>query len=148
MREFPQVSERPPGISSTNVTNELARAVQAMAPVILGGQVPQPRVGQCVAVWVKVTGDATGGGKYNGRIVTRGAAAPNLSSNLSEADLGTLPSNDNCYVFNAAEVGKTTHDLTAGTPVARMFPGIYTGYAHTDGRPFIRISGYDWVECA
>jgi hypothetical protein len=40
-KQIPSVSERPAGkIPSTNVTNELARAVQAMAPSIAGGQIP------------------------------------------------------------------------------------------------------------
>jgi hypothetical protein len=46
MREFPSVSERPAGgIPTTNVTNELARAVSAMAPIIEGGQWFPPSIG-------------------------------------------------------------------------------------------------------
>ncbi len=99
-------------------------------------------------VWVKVTGNATGGGKYNGKIVTRGATAPDLSTGLAEGDFGTIPSANNCYILNSAEVGKSTHDLTSGTPIATMFPGVRTGQNHTDGLPFIRINGNDWEACA
>jgi hypothetical protein len=99
------------------------------------------------SVLVKVTGDCTGGGKYNGRILSTGAASPDLTTTLAEADFGTVPSADNCYVLNSAEVGQSTHDLTSGTPITKVFVGSITGYLHTDGKPFIRINGNDWKAC-
>jgi hypothetical protein len=98
--------------------------------------------------WVKVTGALGGGGKYTGRMITFGASAPNLTSTVAETDFGTIPTADDCYILNAAEVGKLTHDLTNGTPVTKMFIGMLTGYTHTDGKPFIRITGLDWETCA
>ena len=45
MKAIPTIRERPGGkIPTTTVTNEHARAINAMAPMILGGQVLPPRV--------------------------------------------------------------------------------------------------------
>jgi hypothetical protein len=112
-----------------------------------GGRVISLEAPQAI-VWVKVTGNASGGGKYTGRILTTGAARPTLTGNVAENDFGKVPTADDCYILNAAEVGQSTHDLTFASVITKMFPGMHTGYTHTDGKPFIRISGVDWETCA
>lgn len=117
-------------------------------PVDLRGRERPRRERTSSVVWVKVTGNASGGGKYNGRIITeRAASVPTLTGNVAEIDFGVIPPADDCYILNSSEVGKSTHDLTAGTPVTKMFVGIRTGHLHTDGKPFIRIAGFDWLNC-
>lgn len=52
MREIPSVHERPAGFPTTSVTNELARAVQAMSPLLTEGQrQPQP-IGALFDTWL------------------------------------------------------------------------------------------------
>jgi hypothetical protein len=98
-------------------------------------------------VRVKVTTAASGGGKYNGRILKSSQTAVAATGTLAEADLGTVPSSDNCLVLNGAEVGKSTHDLTTGTPVAKVFVGFLIPKWSTDNKLVVVINGMDWEAC-
>jgi hypothetical protein len=64
------------------------------------------------AVRVKITGNATGGGKYTGRTISAATSDVSNSSDLAEGDLGTVASADNCLILNTGEIGESTHDLT------------------------------------
>jgi hypothetical protein len=55
MQQFPEIKDRPDGmIPTTNVTNELARAVRGLAPVIRTGQVEERPWGGINVKWGKV----------------------------------------------------------------------------------------------
>lgn len=97
-------------------------------------------------VKVRVTGDAAGGGKYTGKIWKPVAADPSASTNLGDSDLGTLPDADDCYVFNEAEKGQPTHDLTSGTPISMDFPCTIAP-RKIDDKFVCYINGYDTQEC-
>jgi hypothetical protein len=118
----------------------------------------QPTMDGSSVVWVKVTGDAGGGGVYEG---TYAAAAPeaddlDAGGNVEEAHLGnfTWPTTDGtgpepgeCYIFNAAEFGQSTHDLTDGGQTIKHFQGTFIGYEKNDGKPCFGINGFDVTNC-
>ncbi len=113
------------------------------------GQVTMPPRGQCVRV--KVVSNATGGGKYLGPILNSFEMAQVAETgNLAETELGGVPTVTNLYalILNAAEVGQSTHDLTAGTPVAKVFIGYLLPRRSTTDRLVVVISGYDWLACS
>lgn len=67
-------------------------------------------------IWVKITANETGGGKYQGKSYTHdGTADVAATGNVAESELGTVSATVDCRVLNFAEEGETTHDLTAGT---------------------------------
>jgi hypothetical protein len=69
-------------------------------------------------IWVKITGNETGGGKYTGKSYTHdGTTDVAGTGNLAESELGTLASTVDCRIVNYAEVGAATHDLEAGDVV-------------------------------
>jgi len=98
------------------------------------------------AITFKITGDASGGGKYYGRSFT-GAIGTAATGNLAESDLGTLATADNLLIFNLQELGQSTHELTAGTPKVKYFTGHIKGKAE-DGKTLVWFNGIDAGECA
>ncbi len=92
-------------------------------------------------VVVLITGDCAGNGKYNGKILTS-LAAENFDStvDLSAADMGTPPLDDNCIVANLAEIGGAGHNLTEHFTVQYLF-GSINGNDSVTGRPIV------WVWC-
>lgn len=63
---------------------------------------------------VKVTGNASGGGKFNGRILTGDSTAV-ATGNLSMPEGMTVPAADNALVLSLYENGLSTHDLGINT---------------------------------
>jgi hypothetical protein len=98
-------------------------------------------------VRVKVTGDAAGGGKYTGAILTDSTATPDESGNLTDDDIGTIPETDDALIYNMAEIGVSTHDLTTGTPKQTIFIGYSDGRETADGMLLVVINGFDWENC-
>ncbi len=98
-------------------------------------------------VLVKVTSAASGGGKYNGVFVRAGTASIPASGDLAETEFGTVPTTDSCVILNGAEVGKSTHDLTNGTPVGKIFVGVLLPMRSTTGIYAVAINGIDWENC-
>jgi hypothetical protein len=95
-------------------------------------------------VRVKVSGAASGGGKYSAKIQLPPAARVTATGDLAAADLGT--DGADCYVFNQKEKGKSTHDLTQSPVVVDTFFGyVYT--AADDGKPVVAIDGIDIKDC-
>lgn len=70
------------------------------------------RAGGEGAVLVKITGNSTGGGKYEGKILTSPLASVTASGDLAQADVGELPDTVDALIVNTREVGSTAHDLT------------------------------------
>ncbi len=118
-------------------------------PVNLRGKSLPYRDSAVGVVRVKVVSAASGGGKYNGRILTSNETAVAATGTLAETDLGDVPTSNDCLVLNAAEVGKSTHDLTTGTPVAKVFIGFKLAVPSTASPPLpvIVINGIDWENC-
>ncbi len=65
-------------------------------------------------ITVKITSNASGGGKYNGRSVT-GASTAVASGNLSMPEGMTVAGSDDCLIINYAENGLSTHVLTTSS---------------------------------
>lgn len=97
---------------------------------------------------VKVVSNATGGGKYFGKVWNRPAAQSFSSSgNLAESELGQQATDaPDVLVFNAAESGQSTHDLTTGTPISKVFVARSIGPSADGYRTFV-INGSDWENC-
>lgn len=112
-----------------------------------GGSVNQSGEWEFKWVLVKVVSAAAGGGKYNGRILEHATADIPDAGNLSVSELGTVPSLDNCLVLNPPEIGKSTHDLTTGTPNAQYFWGVVF-HVNSNGTRVVLLTGYDWLNCS
>lgn len=99
-------------------------------------------------VVVKITGNATGGGKYLGKIfrLTRTADIAQ-TGNLAEAEIGTLPSANDAIVVNLTELGLSTHDLTNGTPKVTVYLGKVYHINSADPKYVVVIGGFDWEAC-
>ncbi len=111
----------------------------------LTGQIT-PGLGYSVAL-VKILTAASGGGKYNGVLLrTTNTPAP-ATGTLAETDFGTIDTTANCLVLNSAEVGKSTHDLTTGTPVSKIFVGVLLPHRSTTGLYVVGLNGIDWENC-
>lgn len=65
-------------------------------------------------VIVKITGNASGGGKYTGRILT-GESTAVATGDESQPEGMTVPPENDCLVLNLGEDGSETHALSAGT---------------------------------
>jgi hypothetical protein len=118
----------------------------------------QPTMDGSSVIWVEVTGEAEGGGVYEGIYAAAAPPAENLdaSNNVYEGNFGnfthpttsgTGPEPGECYIFNAAEEGQSTHDLTEGSPIVKRFPGTFLGYEKSDGKPCFGINGLDFANC-
>lgn len=94
-------------------------------------------------VRVKISGSASGGGKYNGNL-WKNPTSVSASGNLSEADLGT--SGNSCLILNVREVGKSTHDLASSAFLPLIFPGQLV-CTNSDGTPVVVIDGFQWEDC-
>lgn len=91
-----------------------------------------------VMVRVKVTSNAAGGGKYNGRILLSATNAVSATGDLAETDIGVSDTQD-ALILNPNEIGRTTHCLTsAGSAV-------YLGYLQpdrsTEGKQVVVLTG-------
>lgn len=109
-----------------------------------------------IATWVKIDGDATGGGVYTGRYLIQGPQTKNLdkTANITSAVVGQFGSDANtgntgaCYVFNEAEENQSTHRITAGTQNRNIFIALYIGREKSDGKPCFGISDLDFASCS
>lgn len=107
-----------------------------------GPQLPSIRL-----LWVKITGNETGGGKYQGKSYTHdGSSDVSASGNVSESELGTLASSVDCRVLNFAEKGASTHDLTAGTPAIDTFL-CHWYRTNSDGIKVCAVVAFDRETC-
>lgn len=98
-------------------------------------------------LWVKITGDETGGGKYQGKSYTHdGTTDVAATGNVAESELGTLSDTVDCRVLNLAEESETTHDLTAGTPEIDTFL-CHWFRTNSDGIKVCAVVAYDRETC-
>lgn len=99
-------------------------------------------------IWVKITGNATGGGKYTGKSRIAGPSSDvSASSSVAESDLGTFAPSNDCLVLNFAEEGESTHDLTAGTPKIDTFL-CHWFRTNSDDKKVCAVVAYDRETCA
>lgn len=99
-------------------------------------------------IWVKITGNETGGGKYQGKSYTHdGTTDVAATGNVAESELGTLASAVDCRVLNFAEEGETTHDLTAGTPEIDTFL-CHWFRTNSDGIKVCAVVAFDRATCS
>jgi hypothetical protein len=98
-------------------------------------------------IWVKITGNETGGGKYQGKSYTHdGTTDVAATGNVAESELGTVASTVDCRVLNYAEEGETTHDLTAGTPENDTFL-CHWYRTNSDGIKVCAVVAFDRETC-
>lgn len=115
----------------------------------------QPQAGKAPVVplrrdtWLKISGNVTGGGKYYGYRMNANTSAGTiaLTGSVAESDLGT-PDTTSVVILNSAELGKTTHALTAGTPVSKYFRGTKLHRKASDGRDVYWIVALDVESCS
>jgi len=93
----------------------------------------------------KVTSNASGGGKYNGKVVY-GASSASASGNLAESDFGTVHTSETILALNVREVGKSTHDVSSSTYLPLVFLGIVIGL-NTSGSIIVAFDGMQWQDC-
>jgi hypothetical protein len=99
-------------------------------------------------IWVKITGNETGGGKYQGKSYAHdGTTDVAATGNVAESELGTVATDVDCRVLNYAEEGETTHDLTAGTPENDTFL-CHWYRTNSDGIKVCAVVAFDRATCA
>jgi hypothetical protein len=99
-------------------------------------------------IWVKITANETGGGKYQGKSYTHdGTTDVAATGNVAESELGTVASAVDCRVLNYAEEGETTHDLTAGTPENDTFL-CHWYRTNSDGIKVCAVVAFDRETCS
>lgn len=116
----------------------------AAHPPSSGHRWPIP-TSQPSTILVKITGNATGGGKYTGIVFTTPAAMAVETGDLSEADLGQA-SGQVALILNVREVGKTTHDLTAGDYLPLVFVGKKLG-VNASGSVVVAVDVVQQEDC-
>lgn len=94
---------------------------------------------------VKITGSASGGGKYTGVRWTRPTTGAAATGNLTEAELGTTAVTA-IRVLNTREVGLATHDLASASFLPLIFPAEFRGIA-ADGAEVWAIDGAQQEDC-
>jgi hypothetical protein len=146
MREIPALRERDSGFPTTNVTNEIVRAVQAMAPIIQTGQAGEPLANRSRYFEVRITSDATGGEIYKGKSLLPPTVAFDPAEDASLEMIGVENAEEDWYLINIQQEGKTTHSLTAGTPVNKTATVYFLG-VHTDGLKYGFIKAIDLEPC-
>jgi hypothetical protein len=117
-----------------NIRGEGCRVVHCNDNIVImvpqQAQVRQTRPGEADTVVIsgKVTSNAAGNGKYNGKSFTDVTADVSASGNLAESDFGTLSSTEDCLILNPVELGSSTtgHDVTA-TANTDKFAIYFTG---------------------
>jgi hypothetical protein len=149
MREIPALRERDSGFPTTNVTNEIVRAVQAMAPIIQTGQAdPQTSPVRAAGAIVRVDSAATAGSAYNITVMLPKSAVATI-------DMSAAGAIDEADIFEAGEVGylingpELTHDVHGITETinGRYFPAVRLTVLAQDGRPIYFATGFGWVLC-
>ncbi len=78
-------------------------------------------------VVVKITSNATGGGKYNGRILRGGNTVSSNMTNTAMPEGLTVLGADDCLCINPAEDGQGTHRLLSGTFLVGLCSGASNG---------------------
>jgi hypothetical protein len=99
----------------------------------------------------KVTSDASGKGKYNGKSFTDRSTDVLGTGDLAESDFGTLSSTEDCLILNPVELGSSTtgHDVTA-TANTDKFAIYFTGRlsrVNSDGKKVVHAMLF-YVGCA
>jgi hypothetical protein len=136
---------QPRKLATTKQTNPMADAINALGQLFHVGSGQDERLAM-VLVRVRITSAATGGGKYNGRILNPPVTGISPTSSLSNNDLGDDPGFDNALILNAQEVGAATHLLTDPSMGVSNFIGVFYHYS-TDGLAVVMINGIDLVLC-
>ncbi len=93
---------------------------------------------------VKITGSASGGGKYTGVTWDRPTVNIPATGNLTEAELGI--SGTTIRILNSREVALATHDLASAAFLPLLFIGFFRKIAD-DGVPVYVIDGQQWENC-
>lgn len=95
----------------------------------------------------KLSSDASGGGKYNGKSRTALPTADIAATGtLAESNLGTFSATEDVLALNTREVGASTHDLDA----AGFLPLVFVGWlirTNADGTKVVEFDGLQTEAC-
>jgi hypothetical protein len=117
-----------PGLRLTRVGQSLNVAL---------GDLPPAGRGSIVKL-VKITGNASGGGKYTGTLWDTPTANIPATGDLTEAEVGVAGTA--IRIVNTREVGESTHDLASASFLPLIFVGYFLRTAE-DGVPVYAIDG-------
>ena len=93
---------------------------------------------------VKVTAAASGGGEYDGKLLPFHTGTLTATGTLADDDVGV--EGGDILIFNLNESGQSTHDLTTGTPVSKVYPAAFIGMSDA-GVMVFAINGSDFENC-
>jgi hypothetical protein len=97
---------------------------------------------------VKVTGNASGGGKYTGVLMYQTATGTiPVTGNLAETEIGAVQAVP-VTILNLAEQGLATHRLTTGTPQNKHYPAIRSSRRASDDTIVFLINAVDVEVCS
>lgn len=142
-------------VVSGRVWNRVVRALRSFAglsvsaPLMMmetpGGSVIALRQNASEPVQVKVTGSASGGGKYTGTLWTPPTSDVASTGDLAESELGTAGAS--VLILNRREVGKTGHILASSGYLPLVFEAVYLR-TNSDGTEVYSIDGAQHKDCA
>jgi hypothetical protein len=148
MREIPALRERDSGFPTTNVTNEIVRAVNQMAPIIQTGQAGEPSLPSIINIrFVRVNSAATRGSGYHANVLTPKSDTPidmTASGEIEESDL--FDTAEACYLVNSVEIDHDSHGVT-DVAAGRIFIAMRHPKLATDGLPIYVGVAFGWVPC-
>lgn len=152
MDKYIAIQDRPAGIPTTKVTNEINGHLRELNPVAETGQQDEFWGGTGGAgVLVKVTGNDTGGGKYVGQVFSPTPGTVSATTDLDSDDVGNTVGAALIMILNMAEEGQDTHDITEPTQVAAIFPAVKLQGVLSDHNPpreVYVINGHDAGNCS
>jgi hypothetical protein len=98
-------------------------------------------------IFARPTGNRNCGGSYSAVLVTNNSSEFNTgASSFSASDIGT-DGTDEITLVNLQEQGKTTHALTAGTPVCTRYAAWPAGRIDSGGKAVYYTNGIDLKAC-
>lgn len=145
--QLPRLLHKVDNFRGPGVRNE----PEAMAILPQTEKVPAAQLGDTRVALVRITGNATGGGKYIGIVLNPPFANTiSASGNLIADDIGYTAGAEEVLILNTAEVGQNTHDITFTMNRVNTFPAVLLPGKLSDDDPPKRvfvIFGFDVGGC-
>lgn len=140
-------------IATTNITNELAQALNTLGQVRHGVADDAPRRGVETIV-CRIDQDAPSAfEKYLGWVL-KAPQPVSATGPVSDADVGQVPVdgdgdpiNYNAFIINAQGRGQTTHSLTVGDPLVTDYVCYTFGQRNADAQLICYTNGVAFKDC-
>lgn len=134
-------AQRPVGIPTTRVTNELAAALSRIRLSDGGGTAGR------APVVVKVTDNEAGGGKYTCAVYTTSRDICDPSRSTTSTDIEKQKLIDRALFINMQEVGGSTHWLThASNTQQKFFHATFFGFTPETPARAVFVANVIWVK--